>query len=164
MEKPLVTGITYRVDETKISIQGIPGGSRTLNEVFEALGRQGVFVDMITQTGLVDGKTNISFTVPQEVQKTAIAVATACAKDHGAEVFVEEDIAKVSVVGIGMKYHTGVAANMFAALSSENINILMIGTSEIKISVVIARKYCEVAVRALHSRFIEDEPRIETEV
>jgi aspartate kinase len=163
VEKPLVTGITYRFDETKITVQGIPGESRSINELFAELGNQGVFVDMISQTGLIDGKTNISFTVPQEAQSTAVFVSEAFAKNNKGKVSMEVDIAKVSVVGIGMKYHTGVAAKMFQALAEENINVMMIGTSEIKISVVIPRKYSEVAVRTLHARFIEDEPVVSVE-
>ena len=118
---------------------------------------------MISQTGLIDGKTNISFTVPQEAQSTAVFVSEAFAKNNKGKVSMEVDIAKVSVVGIGMKYHTGVAAKMFQALAEENINVMMIGTSEIKISVVIPRKYSEVAVRTLHARFIEDEPVVSVE-
>ncbi len=163
MEKPLVTGITYRFDETKFTVQGIPGDSRSLNELFAELARKGVFVDMITQTGLVEGKTNISFTVPEEAQATAIDVTESFAKGHKATVSMEADIAKVSIVGIGMRYHTGVAAKMFEALAEENISVMMIGTSEIKTSVVIPRKYAEVAVRALHARFIEDEPVVSVE-
>ena len=169
VEKPLVTGITHRVDEAKITVQGISGESRVITELFSELASQGVFVDMVTQTGMVEGRTNISFTVPQEALTTAAFVAENCAKTqstptHTAKVLVEQDIAKVSVVGIGMKYHTGVTAKMFAALSDENINVQMIGTSEIKISVIIPRKYSEVAVRALHAKFIEDEPQIAVEV
>ena len=163
VEKPLVTGITYRFDETKFTIHGIRGDSRSLNELFAELGHKGVFVDMVSQTGLVDGKTNISFTVPQEAQSIAIQVSEEFAKLHKGKVKMEEDIAKVSVVGIGMKYHTGVTAKMFQALADENINVMMIGTSEIKISIVIPRKYSEVAVRSLHSIFIEDQPHVSVE-
>lgn len=164
MEKPIVTGITYKVDETKLTVLGIPGESRPINELFTELGNASVFVDMITQTGLVDGLTNISFTVPSEATKKATLITEDYAKRYNAKILIEEDIAKVSIVGIAMRYHTGVAAKMFQALSEENIIIQMIATSEIKTSVVIERKYCEVAVRALHSIFIEDEPKIQIEI
>jgi aspartate kinase len=163
VEKAIVTGITHRIDETKLTVQGIPGDSQAINNLFRALGDKGVFVDMITQTGLVDGKTNVSFTVPNEGFSAAREVAETNTKEYGAKLLIEEEIAKVSVIGIGMKYHTGVAAKMFAALAKENIAIQMIGTSEIKISVIVPRRYSEVAVRALHAAFIEDEPAISVE-
>lgn len=163
MEKAIVTGITHRADETKLTVQGIPGDSQAINNLFSALGDAGVFVDMITQTGLVDGRTDVSFTITNETIKEAKLVAEKHAKEYDAKLLVDEDIAKVSVVGIGMKYHTGVAAKMFSALAEENIAIQMIGTSEIKISVIVPRRYSEVAVRALHARFIEDEPTVAVE-
>lgn len=164
MEKPLVTGITYRTDETKLTINGLPGGSQSINELFAALAESEVFVDMITQTGLVDGKTSISFTVPTDDGKKAQRVLDGMKNRVGAEVIHDDDIAKVSAVGVGMKYHSGVAARMFASLAQEGIDIQMISTSEIKISVIIPRKYCEVAVRTLHDAFIEEKPEVGVEV
>jgi aspartate kinase len=163
MEKAIVTGITHRVDETKLTVQGLPADSSAINSLFSELSEKGVFIDMITQTGLVDEKTNVSFTVPNEAFNSAKIVSEDIAKKYSAKLLIEEDIAKVSIIGIGMKYHTGVASRMFAALAKENISIQMIGTSEIKLSVVVPRKYCEVAVRALHASFIEDEPSISIE-
>lgn len=163
MEKPLVTGITYRVDETKLTINGLSGGSQSINELFAGLGESGVFVDMITQTGLVDGKTTISFTVPSDEGSKAKKVVEGITSRLGATVVYDDEIAKVSVVGVGMRYHTGVAARMFANLADEGIDVQMISTSEIKISVIIPRKYCEVAVRSLHAAFIEEDPEIGVE-
>jgi aspartate kinase len=116
---------------------------------------------MITQTGLEGGYTSVSFTVPDEKSSRALALLQEAVPALGAEgVSIERDIAKVSAVGVGMQYHTGVAARLFEALASEGIDVQMIGTSEIKISVVVLRKYCEVAVRSLHKTFIEMSPAI----
>jgi len=164
MEKPVVTGITYRLDDAKITIRKLPGGIEALSQVFGSLARADIFVDMITQTGLVEGRTNISFTVPDELSSRALEVTQNCVPELGAEgASLERDIAKVSVVGLGMRYHAGVAARMFEALAKEKIDVQMIGTSEIKISVIVPRKYCEVAVRSLHDAFMEMKPEVNEE-
>ena len=164
MEKPVVTGITYRFDEAKVTIRQMPGSVEALSRVFNRLAEEGIFVDMITQTGVVARRTNVSFTVPDESSSRALDIAQALVPELEAEgALIDRDIAKVSVVGVGMRYHTGVAAKMFSALAAEGIDIQMIATSEIKISVIIARKYCEIAVRTLHEAFVENEPRIEVE-
>ncbi len=164
-EKPVVTGITYRTDEAKITIHRMPGGIGSLNKIFNALAGEGIFVDMITQTGLREGKTSISFTVPDEVSSQAYAITQQCVPELGAEgAHVDRDIAKVSVVGVGMRYHTGVAAKMFEVLAAEEIDVQMIATSEIKISVILSRKYCEVAVRCLHEAFCDMSPEGKPEV
>lgn len=154
MEKPVVTGITYRMDDAKLTILRIPGNIQALSEIFSTLAQEGIFIDMITQTGLIEGRTNISFTVPDESSNKALEIAQGLVpklKAGGAG--LDRDIAKVSVVGIGMRYHSGVASRMFEVLAAEDIEVQMIATSEIKISVVVPRKYCEVAVRALHDGF-----------
>lgn len=164
MEKPVVTGITYRVEDAKITISRLPGDVSVLSRIFSLLAREQVFIDMITQTGLVEGKTSISFTVPDEGSTGALRLLQAAIPELGAEgVSLDRDIAKVSAVGVGMRYHSGVAARVFEALSSEGIQVQMIATSEIKISVVIPRKYCEVAVRCLHDAFIDMDPKITKE-
>lgn len=164
MEKPVVSGITYRMDEAKLTIRKMPGGIKSLSEIFSALAKENIFIDMITQTGVIDGKTNISFTVPNEVSDLALELVQGAVPALGAEgAFLERDIAKVSIVGIGMRYHGGVAAKMFEVLSGEGIDCEMISTSEIKMSVLIPRKYCEMAVRSLHEAFIEMQPEVSVE-
>lgn len=157
MERPIVSGVTYRTDETKILLRGVTGGSASLERIFTDLAEANVFVDMITQTGTSEGKTEVSFTVLDEHGKQAVSLVQKIARDLKVqEVVLEPDIAKVSIVGVGMRYHSGVAAKVFKILSREDIDVQMIATSEIKISVVIARKYCELAVRSLHDAFTGD--------
>ncbi|MCO6432616.1 MAG: aspartate kinase [Deltaproteobacteria bacterium] len=164
MEKPLVTGITYRMDEAKITVNKVPGGSKPLDLIFGRLAEHGILVDMITQSGVSKDSYDLSFTVPDEVSGQALEIAQQCVPELEAEgAHLERDIAKISVVGVGMRYHTGVAAKMFSVLAEENIDVQMIGTSEIKISVAVPRKYGEVAVRALHEKFIEMRPEVSVE-
>lgn len=164
VEKPVVTGITYRTDDAKLTLHKLRGGIQSFNGLFQALAKEQIFVDMITQTGTEEGLTNISFTVPDESSSKALELMHACVPNLGAEgATIERDIAKVSVVGLGMRYHTGVAARMFEALAKEDIQVEMISTSEIKISVVIPRKYGEVAVRVLHEAFVEMNPTVSKE-
>lgn len=164
MEKPVVTGVTYRHDEAKITISRLPKGAAALNKIFGKLAEENIFVDMITQTGVVDGLTSISFTVPDESSSKALNICGELVPELEAEgAALERDIAKVSVVGIGMRYHTGVAAKMFDSLAKENIDVQMISTSEIKISVVVPRKYSELAVRTLHDAFVDMSPTVAAE-
>ncbi len=164
MEKPVVTGITHRVDEAKVRVRNLPGGVKAFNRVFAVLAHEGIFVDMITQTGGEKGKADLSFTVPEDVSAKALALtSTICRELETEEVSLDKEIAKVSIVGIGMRYHTGVAAKLFAALAEEDIDVQMISTSEIKVSVVVPRKYCELAVRSLHEAFIDQKPKVEIE-
>jgi aspartate kinase len=164
VEKPIVTGITYRTDDAKLTIHRMRNASKALGAIFSRLADEDVFIDMITQTGLEGGYTSVSFTVPDEKSSRALALLQEAVPALGAEgVSIERDIAKVSAVGVGMQYHTGVAAKLFEALAAEGIEVKMISTSEIKISVVVPRKYCEVAVRALHRTFIEMTPAIVAE-
>jgi len=165
MEKPVVTGITHRSDEAKITVRDIPGGRAALGRLFGSLHDGGIFVDMISQTGSGSGRTTVSFTVPDEASARALELARELVPhvDAGGA-SVDRDIAKVSVVGLGMQHHTGIAARMFAALEKESIEVGMVGTSEIKISVVVPRKYCELAVRTLHDAFLEGNPSIDVEI
>jgi aspartate kinase len=164
MEKPVVTGITHRMDEAKITVSRLQGGIATLDKLFALLAAKNVFIDMITQVASPEGGVTLSFTTPEELSEQALELAREFAKSQGAEgVHLDRSIAKVSVVGAGMRYHSGVAARFFAALAAEEIEVDMISTSEIKISVVIPRKYCEVAVRTLHEAFIEFQPVVEIE-
>jgi aspartate kinase len=163
MEKPIVTGVTYRTDEAKITIQKLPADPASLSQVFKALAEANIFIDMITQTGFDGRKTDISFTVLDEESARTLSIVNALVPTLRAEgASCDRNIAKVSVVGVGMKYHTGVASRAFEALAKEGIEIQMISTSEIKISVLVPRKYWEVAVRSLHETFVtEAQPSVE---
>lgn len=165
MEKPVVTGITHRIDEAKITVREISGGPEALSRIFTALHDEGIFIDMISQTGFISEKTNVSFTVPDESSARALEVMRGLVGElRAGGVAADRDIAKISVVGIGMQHQTGIAARMFQALAKESIEVQMIGTSEIKISVVVPRKYCELAVRALHEAFLEGNGEIDVAI
>lgn len=165
MEKPIVTAITHRVDEAKVTVHELQGGARGLSDIFAALAEADVFVDMISQATAAADIPNISFTVAEGDSERAVTVVRGLLQEIGAkDVVLDKDIAKVSVVGIGMRYHSGVAAKVFAVLSKAGIDVNMIGTSEIKISVAIPQRYCELAVRLLHEAFLEYQPVISVEV
>ncbi len=154
MEQVVVSGVTYDKNQAKITITGVPDQPGIAARLFGAIAEAGILVDMILQNVSQEGMTDISYTVPKGDSKKAVEIARKIAREIGArDVQLKEDIANVSIVGVGMRTHTGVAARMFAALSKEGINILMISTSEIKISCVIDAKYAELAVRALHDAF-----------
>jgi aspartate kinase len=156
MEKPVVTGVTHRLDEARVIIDRLPADITTLAELFRVLGDRGVYIDMISQEHVADGLITVSLTVPDESSSKALETIREVIPDLRANgVTLERNIAKVSVVGIGMRYHTGVAARMFGALARERIDVSMINTSEVKISVLVPRKYGEVAVRVLHEEFID---------
>ena len=156
MEAPVVRAITHRIDEAKLTMHGLSGGVASVSALFSALADDKILIDMITQTGVEQGRTNVSFTVSDDQSGRALDICRSLVQALGAEgASLERDIAKVSVVGVGMKYHTGVASRMFKTLADERIEIQMIGTSESKISVLIQRKYCELAVRALHEAYLE---------
>ena len=165
MERLVVSGVTYSRDEAKIRVGGVRDTPGTAGALFGPLSEAGIVVDMIVQNVSHDGSTDMTFTVRRAEYDQAMKLANEIAPAlGGAEVEGDATIAKVSVVGLGMKDHAGVAAKMFQVLAGESINIQMIGTSEIKISVVIEEKYTELAVRALHQAFVEDgadEPRAE---
>ncbi len=157
MERLVVSGVTYNRNEAKIRVRGVRDEPGVAARLFAPLSEAGIVVDMIVQNLGGDGLTDMTFTVPKTDYRTALALAEQTASQI-AEGGVEgdEEIAKVSIVGLGMKDHAGVATKMFELLGAEGINIQMISTSEIKISVVIEEKYTELAVRTLHAAFVED--------
>jgi aspartate kinase len=158
MERLVVSGVTCIANEAKIQLKNVSDQPGIAAELFTPLGESDIMIDMIVQNSASDGTTDLTFTVPMGDYRKALEISEkAAAQMKGASVEGDEAIAKVSVVGLGMKDHAGVAHKMFNVLAQERINIQMISTSEIKISVVIEEKYAELAVRALHAAFI-DEP------
>lgn len=157
MEDAVVSGITCRNDEAKLTLRNIPDEPGIAARVFKALGDAEVVVDMIVQSQGAGGKAAISFTVPRESASVAYDALIAAVRESmpDANVEIDKDIAKLSVVGEGMRTHAGVASKVFEILGKENINVEMITTSEIKISIAIQEKYAELAVRTLHEAFIE---------
>src|SRR5688572_5893349 len=154
MEDAVVTGITHDRSQAKVSLLRVPDRPGIAAQVFGAVGTRNIVVDMIVQNISRDGFTDISFTLPRGDHPRARIVLDEVARAVGAEKTVhDERVAKVSIVGVGMRSHSGVAARMFTALSRESINIQMISTSEIAVSCVIEDKYAELAVRALHDAF-----------
>ena len=154
MEQALVSGIAHTKDEAKVTVSGVPDLPGIASTILGPVGRSNVEVDMIVQNTGADGLTDFTFTVKREDYQRTMDLLTPVVKEIGArELGGDNEIAKVSIVGVGMRSHAGVATRMFDCLASENINIQMISTSEIKISVVVAEKYMELAVRALHSEF-----------
>ena len=154
MEKVMVSGIAYDRKEAKITITRVVDRPGIAAKLFGRVAEAGIVVDMIVQNMSQDGHTDISFTVPRTDFHKAMELVKGLAKEIGADQVLGDDrIAKVSIVGVGMRTHSGVAAQMFAALAAENINIMMISTSEIKVSCVIEEKYTELAVRVLHDVF-----------
>jgi aspartate kinase len=154
MEEVVVTGITHDRSQAKVSILRVPDRPGIASRVFGGLGAQHIVVDMIVQNISRDGLTDISFTLPRGDRARAESVLAEIAREIGAEgVKADDRVAKVSIVGVGMRSHAGVAARMFDSLSREGINIQMISTSEIAVSCVIEDKYTELAVRALHDAF-----------
>ena len=166
MEKVLVSGITYNRNEARISIYGVPDKPGIAAQIFGPVGEKGIVVDMIIQTARPDGKADLTFTVPRTDYKEALEIINGVAQKLRAEKVEGDDhIAKVSIVGAGMRTHPGVATKMFETLAKHGINIMMISTSEIKISCVIDEKYTELAVRALHEAFnLENENSIKEEI
>ncbi|MEY4588183.1 MAG: hypothetical protein RL497_259 [Pseudomonadota bacterium] len=154
MEQPVVSGIAFNRDEAKLTIRGVPDKPGVASLVLAPIGDANVEVDVIVQNLSADNTTDITFTVNRSDMNKAKAILDAVAAEIGArEVVADNTVVKVSVVGVGMRSHAGVAAKMFKTLAQENINIQMITTSEIKISVIIEEKYLELAVRALHTAF-----------
>jgi aspartate kinase len=160
MEQPLVSGIAHATDEAKITIAGVPDLPGIAFKILGPIGVANIEVDMILQNTGADGLTDFTFTVKRKDFDQAQSILMPIAQTIGArEISGDNTIAKVSIVGVGMRSHAGVATKMFDCLASENINIQMISTSEIKISVVIAERYVELAVRALHGIFdLKDSP------
>ncbi|MDG2145661.1 MAG: aspartate kinase [Porticoccaceae bacterium] len=162
MEKPLVSGIAFNRDEAKLTIRGIPDQPGVAYKVLGAISEANIEIDVIVQNVAKDNSASITFTVNKTDLSQAEELLGEIAKDLGAlEVDSDKRIAKVSIVGVGMRSHAGVAAKMFEALSDEGINIQLITTSEIKITVVVEERYLELAVRALHSVFELSEPGTE---
>ena len=159
MEHVLVSGIAYDRNEAKLEVRGIPDRPGVAARIFKPLSDAGIVVDLIVQNVGHGGKANLTFTVPKPDLPKALDIVKRSAAELGADA-VESDgrIAKVSVVGVGMRNHAGVAATAFEVLAAAGINIEMISTSEIKISVVIAEKFVELAIRELHAAFGLDAP------
>jgi len=154
MEKVVVSGVTYNKNEAKITIVKVPDNPGIASKIFTPIANANINVDMIIQNVSEDGFTDLTFTVPETDLKRALEVVKGVVKEIGATDFqYDKDIVKVSIVGVGMRSHAGVAAEMFSVLASEGINIMMISTSEIKISCVVSSKYTELAVRVLHDAF-----------
>jgi len=159
MEKPVISGIAFNRDEAKLTVRGVPDTPGIASRILSPVGDANIEIDMIVQNVSADGTTDFTFTVARGDMKKAVAVLESVANDIGArELIADDKICKVSLVGVGMRSHAGVASKMFATLAKENINIQMISTSEIKISVVVEEKYLELAVRALHTAFDLDAP------
>jgi len=154
MEKPVVSGIAFNRDEAKLTIRGIPDQPGVAYKVLGAVSAANIEIDVIVQNVAKDNSATITFTVHRNDLKRAKDLLEKIAADLGAiEVDTDDRIVKVSIVGVGMRSHAGVAATMFESLAAEGINIQLITTSEIKITVVIEERYLELAVRALHSAF-----------
>jgi aspartate kinase len=154
MEAVLVSGIAHDKDQARVTLIGVPDKPGVSAALFVPLSEQNVQVDMIVQKASRDGTTDLTFTIPRkDIKRTLPIVEEVCARVGGADIECADNVAKVSIIGVGMRNHSGVAARTFTALSAENINILMISTSEIKISCLIEDKYLELAVRTLHEAF-----------
>ncbi|UCE53769.1 MAG: aspartate kinase [Desulfobacterales bacterium] len=154
MERLVVSGVTCDKNQARITLKKVPDQPGIAAKIFTPIAQAGIVVDMIIQNTRAGGKTDLTFTVPNAEFRTALDMEKKIAKEIGADdVFGDENIAKVSVIGVGMKDHSGVASKMFSALAQDNINIMMISTSEIRISCVIEEKYTELAVRVLHTAF-----------
>ena len=154
MDREVLSGITYDRDQAKITVVHIPDRPGIAANLFLPLSERHISVDMIIQNASSQGFTDLTFTVAKKDMKTAQKIVEATAKEIGAKkVEVDDDVAKVSIIGVGMLSHSGVAAKMFKTMADEGINIMMISTSEIKISCVIQRKYTELAVMVLHDAF-----------
>ena len=154
MEQALISGIAFNKDEAKLTVVGVPDQPGVAHRILGPIGKANIEVDMIIQNIGDDNSTDFTFTVHRNDYEKALEVLTLVAKDLGAEkVSGDESIVKLSLVGVGMRSHAGIASTMFETLAEEGINIKMISTSEIKVSVVIDEKYLELGVRALHDKF-----------
>ena len=153
-EKKIITGITHDLKQSKITVSGIEDIPGVASKIFKPIGAAGIVVDMIVQNISTNNKTDLTFTVPKDdLNKTVKILKTKSAKINYKEIIENKDIALISIVGAGMKTHTGVATRMFDALSKSKINITMISTSEIKISCVIDQRKCKKAIESLHKEF-----------
>jgi aspartate kinase len=154
MEQLVVSAVTHDKDQARITLKKVPDQPGVAAKIFNPVAEAGIIVDMIIQNTRAGGQTDLTFTVPKASFSKALEIERKVADEIGAEdVLGDKNIAKVSVVGVGMRNHSGVASMMFSTLARENINIMMISTSEIRISCVIEEKYTELAVRVLHTAF-----------
>ncbi len=154
MEQPVISGIAFNRDEAKLTLVGVPDVPGAASRILGPVSAANIEVDMIVQNIAEDNTTDFTFTVHRNDFQRVTQVLESVAEDLGAQsVRGDNAIAKVSIVGVGMRSHAGVASKMFDALAAENINIMMISTSEIKVSVVLEEKYLELAVRSLHTAF-----------
>ena len=154
MEKLVVSAVTHDKNQARITLKKVPDQPGIAAKIFTPISAEGIVVDMIIQNTRAGGQTDLTFTVPKADFERALSMQEAVAADIGAQdVYGDKNIAKVSVIGVGMRNHSGVAAIMFNTLARENINISMISTSEIRISCVVEEKYSELAVRVLHTAF-----------
>jgi aspartate kinase len=154
MEQPVISGIAFNRDEAKLTVLGVPDIPGVASRILGPVSAANIEVDMIVQNVADDNSTDFTFTVHRNDFERVKKVLNEVGDELGArEVRGDSNIAKVSIVGVGMRSHAGVASKMFDTLAAENINIQMISTSEIKVAVVIAERYLELAVRALHSAF-----------
>ncbi|MGI9317980.1 MAG: aspartate kinase [bacterium] len=162
LEQPLISGIACTLDEAKVTVRGVPDRPGIAFSILGPVSNAHVIVDMIVQNIGSDGLTDFTFTVPSTELQKCMTLLDPIVKQLGAsEVVGDSDLAKISLVGVGMRSHAGIATTMFEALSEKGINIQMISTSEIKISVTIDKEYAELAVRTLHKTFdLEQETRI----
>lgn len=160
MEQPIVSGIAFNRDEAKVTMAGVPDIPGVAAKILAPVGAANIEVDVIVQNVAADNTTDLTFTVNKNDMNKAVEVLQGVAKEIGArEVRSDDKVAKVSIVGVGMRSHAGVASRMFTALAEDGINIKMITTSEIKISVIIDERYLELAVRSLHTAFgLDAEP------
>jgi len=160
MEQAIISGIAFNRDEAKITVVGVPDRPGIAYAILGPIGDANIDVDMIIQNAGADGTTDLSFTVHRNEYQKALDVLNKQVKSHikATDVRGDNKICKVSMVGVGMRTHAGIASQMFRTLAEEGINIQMISTSEIKISVVLDEKYMELAVRALHKAFGLDQP------
>ena len=154
MEQPLIAGIAYNGDEAKLTIRGVPDQPGVASRIFGPISAAHINVDMIIQNVGLDDSTDLTFTVKRDEYEEARSLLSQVGEELGARDVVGDDsLAKISIVGVGMRSHAGIASTMFDVLAKEGINIELISTSEIKISVGISDKYLELAIRALHKAF-----------
>ena len=164
MEEPAVAGIAFERDEAKLNVSGVPDIPGIAYKVIGPVSEEGIEVDVIVQSASADGSNDISFTVKRAESEQAQKILDGIAAELKAKkVALDKKVCKVSLVGVGMRSHAGIASQMFKTLANEGINIQMITTSEIKISVVIEEKYLELAVRSLHNAFDLGDPKFDSE-
>ena len=163
MENPTISGIAFNRDEAKLTITGVSDVPGVAYRILGPISAANIEVDVIVQNVAADNTTDLTFTVHRNDMKKAAAILEKVASELGAgEIKTDDRIAKVSIVGVGMRSHAGIASKMFGALAEVNVNIQLITTSEIKISVVIDEKFLELAVRALHTAFeLDDDKAVE---